>query len=116
MATVVRIIDDARQESIERDTSAARNEKPPDLRMKSVSPSGDMALRFTNKMEFPDGLIEELAEDERRRLEGEIDHAEGLNIELIYFPGLEDPMNSEIDLTWELKSITSDAINLIISF
>ena len=75
-----------------------------------------MVLRFTNKMVFPDGLVEELVEDERRRLEGEIDHEEGLNVELVYFPGVEDPMKSEIDLIWELKSITPDAINLLISF
>ena len=81
-----------------------------------MSPSGDMVLRFTNKMVFPDGLIEELVEDERRRLEGEIDNEEGLNVELVYFPGVEDPMKSEIDLIWELKSITPDAINLLISF
>ena len=75
-----------------------------------------MAFRLTSKIDFPNGLIEELAEDERRRLEGEIDHTDGLNVELIYFPGVEDPINAELNLVWEIKSITSDGINIVITF
>ena len=75
-----------------------------------------MALRFTSKMVFPEGLIEELAEDERRRLEGDIDHTEGLNFDLIYFPGLEDPMTSQINLIWQIKNITPEGIDLAITF
>ena len=75
-----------------------------------------MGLRFTSKMDFPDDVLSELAEDERRRLSGEIEDHLGLKVELIYFPGVEDPINSDINLVWELKSITSEGINIEITF
>ena len=81
-----------------------------------MSPSGDMSFKFTSSMKFPDNILDELDEDERRRLSGEIDHHEGLKVELIYFPGLEDPINSDINLVWELKSITAEGIDISISF
>ena len=84
--------------------------------MDNVSPTGGMGLRFTSKMVFPDDVLTELAEDERRRLSGEIENHHGLKVELIYFPGVEDPINSEINLVWELTSISSKGINIAITF
>ena len=84
--------------------------------MDNVSPTGGMGLRFTSKMDFPDDILNELAEDERRRLQGEIEDHLGLKVELIYFPGVEDPINSDINLVWELKSITSEGIEIDITF
>ena len=116
MKTVNSIVEKANEESIKRDVSFPRNEKPPDVRRSNMSPSGDMSFKFTSSMKFPDNILDELAEDERRRLSGEIDHHEGLKVELIYFPGLEDPINSDINLVWELKSITAEGIDISISF
>ena len=84
--------------------------------MDNVSPTGGMGLRFTSKMDFPDDILNELAEDERRRLSGEIEDHLGLKVELIYFPGVEDPINSDINLVWELKSINSEGIEIDITF
>ena len=116
MKSVTNYVTKKFNDDIERDTSASRNEKPPDLRIKEVSATGEMTLKFTSEMIFPDDIMNELALDERRRLEGEIDLKSGLKVELVYFPGVEDPMKADINLVWELRNITNNSVNILVSF
>ena len=44
-------------ENQKRDESAPRNEKPPDLRLDAASSTGDIAMKFTSKMDFPRDLM-----------------------------------------------------------
>ena len=53
------------EESKERDVSAPRNEKPPDLRLKTVSGTGDIGMRFTSPMTFPDDIMDSIATGRR---------------------------------------------------
>ena len=116
MKSVTNYVTKKFNDDIERDTSASRNEKPPDLRIKEVSATGEMTLKFTSEMIFPDDIMNELALDERRRLEGEIDLKSGLKVELVYFPGVEEPMTADINLVWELRNITTNSVDIDVSF
>ena len=86
------------------------------MRVKQVSAEADVSFIFTSVMDFPDDIVGQLASDERRRLEGELDEKDGLKIELAYFPGVEDPLKADIELAWELKNITNSGLALAISF
>ena len=104
------------EKGLKRDTSASRNDKPPDIRVKEITAEADVNFMFTSLMEFPDDIVSQLASDERRRLEGEIDEKAGLKIELAYFPGVEDPLKADIELAWELKNITNAGVAISITF
>ena len=43
--------------SLKRDVKASHDRKPPDLRLKKASPTGEVNLRFTSKMNFPKDLL-----------------------------------------------------------
>ena len=69
MKTVEKFVDNSVEEGLRRDASAARNDKPPDLRVNEISAEGELNLKFTSEMdEIP--TLELLLEmsDERRRL------------------------------------------------
>ena len=71
-------------------------------------------MRFTSEMDdFPTEELLLALNDERRRLEAA---TEGLKIDLIYFPGVEDPMKADIQLVWELKKVTRTGVTILISF
>ena len=69
MKAVEKFVNNSVEEGLRRDASAARNEKPPDLRVQDISAEGELNLRFTGEMD--EILSEELLlamSDERRRL------------------------------------------------
>ena len=104
MKTVEKFVDNSVEEGLRRDASAARNDKPPDLRVQDITAEGELNLRFSNEMdEIPSEELLLAMSDERRRLEAE---KYGIKIDFVYFPGIEDPMKADIQLVWELKNIT----------
>ena len=113
-------------EEIALDESAPRNEKPPDLRLDKVSATGDLGMKFTSKMTFPDDILQQVQDStERRRLKkraggrtgGKDDSNESwLSVELVYFPGVEDPFKSDIELNWKIESISEEGVDIKLSF
>ena len=94
MKAVENFVDDSVKEGLRRDASAARSEKPPDLRVNEISAEGELYLRFTSEMEeIPSADLLQAMNDERRRLEATTD---GIKIDLVYFPGVEDRMKANI--------------------
>jgi len=71
-----------------------------------MSPNGDMKMRFTSKMKFPPEILAQINSD--KRILRTIDRSKPvvpknwLSVELIFFPGVEDPMSLDIQLKWEI--------------
>ena len=59
METVGNFVADSFDKNIERDADASRNDKPPDLRVAKISATGEMNLKFTSEMEFPEDILDE---------------------------------------------------------
>jgi len=65
-----------------------------------------MKMRFTSKMKFPPEILTQISSNKRilRPVNtGEVEAPKNwLNVELIFFPGVEDPMSVDIQLKWEI--------------
>ena len=119
MSAIQNLVSDANARTMQRDEKAGRNNKPPELRLKNISPTGLLSFKFTKKMSFPDNLMSLLHKEQQRNLEEdgeEIEVDQSLKIELVYFAGVEDKINSEINFVWEIASLTSLGIDIKITF
>jgi len=67
-------------------------------------------MRFTTKMKFPPEILTQISSDKRmlqKVNEGDAPKS-WLNVELIFFPGAEDPLSVDIQLKWSIESLTED--------
>ena len=66
-------------------------------------------------MTFPADILDSIGEGNRRRLLGDDDDS-WLSVELVYFPGVENPLDVDINLKWEIRNITEDFVDIKITF
>ena len=64
-------------------------------------------------MSFPADITSSI-KSSHRRLENSDDS--WLSVDLVYFPGVEDPLNTEVKLSWKLIDLNEDFMNIKITF